>query len=316
MATALVSSEGYACPACGGGVPEIGAVCLVCGSTLEIERCLIELWRGYTTASFIARTEDELVAESPSFRSRGRQAPAQSDATTEALSALTSELVLTGWSAAPDDGGDNWFDLAFLRLIAVPAIEVQESEVEPSEPVAPAPREVVHLVAEPAPMVVEARPVPVAPPPIAIAKPSRARGARIVSFVSLVGIVVAGGLGYVIAHRSPVVETRVLTVTQPAAPVAHTPVRQPAVVPQPAVTAKPVRVNLIATKDTWLELRQGSKTGRVVFSGILPQGQRLHASADRLWARFAAAGNVAVIVNGKPLQLAGTLERVFAASRS
>src|SRR3954471_15613374 len=149
VATALVSSDaGYACPACGDAVAHVGDACGNCGATLIVERCIVEVWRGYTTATFIARNGDELVAESPSFRSRGKGGPAESPASQSALEALTSELAELGWSAAADDGGPGWYELAFDRLAAVDAVEaddmIEEEEPEPEqvEPVAaPAPRQ-------------------------------------------------------------------------------------------------------------------------------------------------------------------------------
>src|SRR5689334_13774467 len=138
MATAVLSPEAtYGCPACGHGVAEMGAVCPGCGATLGLERCVVEVWRGYTTASFIARIGDELVAESPSFRSRGKQAPAETPAAQSALEALTAALLETGWSAAPDNGGPAWFELAFDRLVAIAPDEAAEVEIEePAEELA------------------------------------------------------------------------------------------------------------------------------------------------------------------------------------
>jgi len=144
MATALVSSAaGYACPACGGRVADLGDACHGCGATLGLERSVIEVWRGYMTATFVARSGDEFVAESPSFRCRGKQLPAESPAAQSALEALASELAELGWSAAADDGGPAWYELAFDRLTAVEVVvaeEVVEEEPEPqhAEPVAAA----------------------------------------------------------------------------------------------------------------------------------------------------------------------------------
>ena len=329
MATALHSSDtAYACPACGDAVAEIGAACADCGATLGIERCVVEVWRGYTTATFIARTADELVAESSSFRCRGKHGPAESPAAQSALEVLTAALVDSGWSAAPDDGGPAWFELAFGRLVAISPVGEQPAvDEQPDELVAPPVRtDVVRALPAPLPALLEeapSRPAP-APRPDTVkpetvapgtAEPAHPRGHRVVTLLSIAGIVVAGVLGYLIAHRSPSVTTRVVTVTRTAQPAPHVAARTTAaVVPAtPAVT--PVRLKVTATKDTWLELRRNSKTGPVVFSGILTGGQDLHVSGRRIWARFAAAGNVDVTVNRKPIELVGTLERLFAAPR-
>src|SRR4051794_37361836 len=118
MATALVSSDaGYACPTCGEGVAELGDACSGCGATLGLERAVVEVWRGYTTATFIARTADALVAESGSFRCRGKNGPPESPAAQAALTALTTQLAELGWSAAADDGGPAWYELAYDHLV-------------------------------------------------------------------------------------------------------------------------------------------------------------------------------------------------------
>src|SRR3954452_9825845 len=225
MATALVSSAaGYACPACGGRVADLGDACHGCGATLGLERSVIEVWRGYMMRTFVARSGEEFVAESPSFCCRGKQLPAESPAAQSALEALTSELAELGWSAAADDGGPGWYELAFDRLAAVDAVEAEDeieedAEPEQAEPVAaPAPRQPApqqHVRRLPPPLPAEVAPVEVAPvaiehaPEIAAAaelpppaKAARARGGRLVTLVSIAGIAVACILGYVIAHRS------------------------------------------------------------------------------------------------------------------
>jgi RecB family exonuclease len=69
-----------------------------------------------------------------------------------------------------------------------------------------------------------------------------------------------------------------------------------------------------ARQDTWLELRRGSKSGPVVFSWILPAGKHLRVSGPRIWARFAAARNADVTVDGSRVPLMGTVERLFTAA--
>src|SRR4051794_882042 len=324
MATALVGSDaGYACPACGERVAELEDACDSCGSELGVERSVVEVWRGYTTATFIARTADELVAESPSFRCRGKNGPAESPAAQSALAALATQLGELGWSAAPDDGGRAWYELAFDRLVALAPVEFAEIEdddyTEPAEPVAPQAPHVQWPPPPPldvAPVAVEAPPeILFAPQPPAARKTARARGGRMVTAISIVGIAVACILGYVIAHRSTRIETRIVGAAQ-AAPVARTSLGKPAgAVPAPRVKA-PLRMGVTATQDTWLELRRGSKSGPIVFSGILPSGKHLGVSGQRVWAYFAAAENADVTVDGRRVTLTGTLERLFTASGS
>jgi hypothetical protein len=336
MATSLVGSDAaHACPACGDTVAGLGDACDGCGATLGLERSVVEVWRGYTTGTFIARTGEELVAESPSFRCRGRNGPAENEAAHSALAALTTELAGLGWSAAPDDGGPAWYELAFDRLVAIAPVELaeiemdeleiddaefyDEADVETEAPVtAPVGRPVWSLPpALPAavlpPAVAAPRGIPVMPQPSAPSFVKRALGGRVVTIVSIAGIAVACVLGYVIAHRSTTIETRVVTVSQPARGTKISLSKPTRAVPAaPAKT--PLRFGVTATQDTWLELRRGSKSGRVVFSGILPAGEHLHVSGPRIWARFAAAGNADVTVDGRRVALMGTIERLFTAA--
>ena len=67
------------------------------------------------------------------------------------------------------------------------------------------------------------------------------------------------------------------------------------------------------SRASWLEVRRSSAHGALLFSGELGVGHRLRLKGARLWARFGAAGNLSISVNGKPLVLQGTYEHVFAA---
>src|SRR3954468_10783449 len=193
VATALVSSDaGYACPACGDAVAHVGDACGNCGATLIVERCVVEVWRGYTTATFIARTAEELVAESPSFRCRGKQGPAESPAAQSALEALTSKLAELGWSAAAEDGGAAWYELAFDHLAAIDDVDAEDvTEEEHPEPeraeavAAPTPQQHVRRLPPPLPLEVSPaavepdRALPRAaelPAPALTTKTARARG--------------------------------------------------------------------------------------------------------------------------------------------
>ncbi len=142
---------------------------------------------------------------------------------------------------------------------------------------------------------------------------TRARGGRVVTIVSIAGIAVACVLGYVIAHRSTTIETRVVTVAQPAQ-AAQIALKKPARAVPAAPVRTPLRLGVTATQDTWLELRRGSKSGPVIFSGILPAGKHLHVAGPRIWARFAAAGNADVTLDGRRLALMGTVERLLTAA--
>jgi RodZ C-terminal domain len=63
--------------------------------------------------------------------------------------------------------------------------------------------------------------------------------------------------------------------------------------------------------DSWIELRRGSEKGRILYVGVLRAGHGLHFQAPRVWASLGAAGNLAITVNGAPVALRGTLDKLF-----
>ena len=68
-------------------------------------------------------------------------------------------------------------------------------------------------------------------------------------------------------------------------------------------------------RRSWLEVRRGSATGPVLFTGELAPGRTLHLAGTRLWGRFGAAGNLTITSNGRPVRLLGTYEHVFVAAK-
>jgi hypothetical protein len=80
--------------------------------------CEIVFWRGYRKARFYACTLDhagELVAlaESPAFRSPGKDIPDRADGAVEAHEALTELLLSDGWQLARR--GPGWYQATFSR---------------------------------------------------------------------------------------------------------------------------------------------------------------------------------------------------------
>ena len=66
----------------------------------------------------------------------------------------------------------------------------------------------------------------------------------------------------------------------------------------------PVELSLTAARgDAWFEVRAGSPTAAVLFSGILLSQSTRRFSGTKLWIRFGAAGNLDARLNGKPLPL-------------
>jgi hypothetical protein len=72
---------------------------------------------------------------------------------------------------------------------------------------------------------------------------------------------------------------------------------------------------LASTGDSWIEVRRGSQTGRILFAGVLTQDEKRRFAAPRLWARFGAAAHLAITVDGRPLVLNGTIEHLFRPTR-
>ena len=82
--------------------------------------------------------------------------------------------------------------------------------------------------------------------------------------------------------------------------------------------SKPIRVRLTAARnDSWVQIRAGSSTGRVLFAGVVARGQSIRAvGRGRLWARFGSLGNFDVTVNGRLVRPAfdGTVDTLITAS--
>ena len=69
-----------------------------------------------------------------------------------------------------------------------------------------------------------------------------------------------------------------------------------------APTATPVKLRITASSgDCWVEVRERSSTGRLLYEGTLVQGKSFSLIVKRLWVRFGAAGSVDVALDGKPV---------------
>jgi hypothetical protein len=84
--------------------------------------------------------------------------------------------------------------------------------------------------------------------------------------------------------------------------------------PTPAARTKAVSLVLQDVRtDSWVEIRQGSATGSLVYSGVLQNGDRVALHGTRLWARFGGAGDLEITANGRRVPLQGTVDTVFTA---
>lgn len=280
-------------------------------TAVDLELCRIERWRGYATSSFYVQADDATLFESRAFRWRRKDAPPDTGAARAAYDALVEQLVAAGWTEhAP---GATWYETTFSR----PAPRRRPAERAPAP--APAPEVVVAPEAPPEPEPVVAAP---APPPAARvvvpAPPSAPRPRRRWPYVAGACVAVLAAVLGVLATRGG----------SPSKPAARPPAAKPHATARKVVQAAPpaaaphgaatVDVVIRAVRDggSWVELRRGSSTGKVLFAGSLaPGGRMLHFSAPRLWARFGAAANLAITVDGKPLALQGTFDKVFTARR-
>jgi len=270
----------------------------------SLDVCSISWWRGYMTSTFYAATEDgEVVAESPSFRWRGRTAPPADEAARAAHDSLVESLEDAGWTSAGIAGP--WFATRFTRPGTKPRPVPAPVVVEPRP--APVLVEPVAVVEQPAPPPMPA-PVPEpAPVPAAPTEPRRTRRLRV--FSAVFAVVAVGAFAYLALQPSPK-----HTVTRVQPPKTHAPRVTHASAPaRPAPPVRRVvRVTIAAgDRGSWLEVRSGSAKGRVLYSGVLEPGKRLTYRAPRLWARFGAAGNLTITQNGRPITLLGTYEHVF-----
>lgn len=298
---------------------------------LVVESCTVSRWRGYVSSTFVAMLEDgTFIAESPAFRLRGKAEPADEGPVRKAYDELQAELGRLGWEAA-DTQREVWYAGRFTRLVAVPVatapappvleapavVEPQRRPLHeaPARPPVP-PRVAPPVEAEPLP--VEEAPVPTpVPPPTAHTAVEAPRRSRVVTVVSVLGIVVALAIAAYLAFGQAshhVAQAAQVSTAKPknaaAAPASA------ASVPAPSLARPTVRVTISThRRSSWLEVRRGSATGPVLFTGELAPGRTLHLVGTRLWSRFGAAGNLTITANGRPVRLVGTYEHVFTAAK-
>jgi hypothetical protein len=78
---------------------------------------------------------------------------------------------------------------------------------------------------------------------------------------------------------------------------------QQQVTPRAAASGRTKLVVLAARGDSWMEVRSGSSSGRLLYSGTLEQGQRKSFEGRRLHLALAKPENVAIRVGGRPADL-------------
>jgi hypothetical protein len=335
------------CPSCGHELAEPAAV----ATTLERRTCTVRRWKGYRSSTFYAETDEGVtVAESPSFRCGGSGPKVDDAGARAALDGLLARLEELGWTATGARGAD-WYAITTEQLVevrapaarvtpprheiapppqeiappaqhrpvAVPAVVEPPERVAPAAPVAAKPRQLHRAVATPAPRrVASVKALPASPPGGGADAqwPMRRRvlvGLAVVAAAASVG---GGVMSIASSYRSPQPRATAAAsgpTVHAAAPAA--PKRQVATA-KPASPAPPpaVRLRITATGgSSWLEIRRGSKLGPVLYAGELTDGSVRQFRGGRIWARFAAAGNLTITVDGKPYTAIGTIDHLFVA---
>jgi cytoskeleton protein RodZ len=145
---------------------------------------------------------------------------------------------------------------------------------------------------------------PKAAAPVRIRRPRRLLGPRllIVPVALAVGLVAwglsRGGGHHRTAFSRPPPQTQASTATpRPAPPIPTKP--------------KSAQIALVASRGPcWLSARVGSETGRSLYERTLEQGQSVRFSGTRLWIRLGAPWNLDAMLNGKRVQLPGSIANV------
>ena len=276
----------------------------------RLSRCRIERWRGYVSSSFYALTETGEVFESPTYRWRRAAPPPENGAARAAYDSLVERLVAEGWE--PETTGPTWYATTFVRRTfeAPPPVAV-ETPPEPARASPPAPQPA-------APPPVPDAPARTAAPPTMGVTTRRWGRRRVVLAGALAGVVAFAGVAVVTAGRSADVSrppaAKPAPVVKRATPKAHRVVAAAAPAASRHVTTT-FRLGIAAHSTTWLEIRRGSKTGPVLYSGNLAPGRTLHFRGSRLWGRFGAAGNLTITQDGRLVPLQGTYDRLFVVRR-
>jgi hypothetical protein len=300
---------------------------------MHAEYCRIERWRGYFSSSFYVRLPDDTL-ESKSFRWR-RQAPPPDDGPARAAyEELVDRIEGAGWTRHAE--GVDWFATTFTRFVETPT-EIRFERVADVMPQEPPPMRVVVPVQQPPPPPPDPAPPQVhelrprerapepqlaAPPPAPVPGPGRrwiapaAVGAFVIAAVAVGFLIleqhgngkagVAAGTTRTVAAHLGTGSTGPAPVTKGVEGSAH------------SVVVKPVQADLrIAAhgNGSWLEIRRGSATGRILYSATLTDGQTLHFRAPKLWGRFGAASNLTITANAHPVRIQGTYEKLFVAPR-
>lgn len=119
---------------------------------------------------------------------------------------------------------------------------------------------------------------------------------------TVLGAAAAVGLIVVAAWREGGAQQPLPAAKPEVAAATKTPTPRPAA---PKRVASPARGRLLlvaARGDCWLSVRAGSREGRVLYEGMLRQGETARAAGSRLWVRIGAPWNLDASWNGRALR--------------
>jgi hypothetical protein len=151
--------------------------------------------------------------------------------------------------------------------------------------------------------------LPEAAAPVRIQGPRRLRAAWLLVIPLAVGAALLGwqltngGGGSSRNERASFIPTR------PPHPTVSTPAAPPAPAPR-----KPARAQIAfaaSRGSCWLSVRRGSASGTVLYERMLEAGQQARFAGARLWIRIGAPWNLDATLNGKPVQLPGSVGDVI-----
>jgi hypothetical protein len=179
-------------------------------------------------------------------------------------------------------------------------------------------RQVRVAVAAPVPVAVAAAAAPTTAvaPPRPVAKPKdRADRERFAQLAAACALPFAIALGiWMILHKPTTTHT---VITQRATPAVVRSARHGArlLKTNSARSGTQVASAEVATlsisdalRPTWVELRNGSAHGRILFAGEVEPGTTLRYRRRAIWVRFGAAANLRIVANGVLRPLSGTAD--------
>jgi cytoskeletal protein RodZ len=145
------------------------------------------------------------------------------------------------------------------------------------------------------------------PPAVTLARVRRRRSLLDSRLVVVAFAVLLGLIGW----RLSSLESRHTAASPPPPPtVSHTRVSQPTAPLAPPTRPKTAALVLVARGRCWISVRLDSEAGRRLYEGTLETGRSVRFVARRLWLRIGAPWNLEATLNGKPVELPGSVGNI------